>query len=133
MKTFEKGQRVVITNEAEDYEGVVLDFYCDYGEHRVDMQTDGGRRLSPNAEWDVKPVKGSRIEDLTLLAETLDKARLQANNINGADGDIYRTISESLYDVLEAIAGNEQVGYRIYSSILDGITVREALTLEEGI
>lgn len=73
-----------------------------------------------------------RREALIELAETLDKARLQANNINGADGDIYRTISGSLYDVLGAIAGDEQVGYRIYSYVLDGSTVREALTLEEG-
>jgi hypothetical protein len=133
MKTFEKGQRVTYTGYSETRQGAVVSHFCDHGDHFVGIRFDGGTSEREVSEDLVEPVKGDRIEDLTLLAETLNKARLQANNINGADGDIYRTISGSLDDVLGAIAGDEQVGYRIYSYVLDGSTVREALTLEEGI
>lgn len=66
-------------------------------------------------------------EALIELAETLDKARLQANNINGCDGDIYRSITQPLSDVLEIIAADAETGHDIYSALLDGNTVRQAI------
>jgi len=76
-------------------------------------------------------------EALIELAETLDKARLQANAIDElviqSQRGVYGTIALSLHDTLEEIigAGYEATRYahadRVYDSILDGNTVREAL------
>lgn len=133
MKVFEKGQRVVLTNEAEDYAGVVLDFYCDYGEHRVDVQTEGGRRLSPNAEWDVEPVKGDEVEDLTLLAEMLNKARLQAKpgGEHVARANLTRETEAVLYRTLMLLTDELLDVNTVFNAILAGTDVREALALAE--
>lgn len=129
---FKIGDKVKVITKKSRHEGktgVVESIYGDNSTCIVKLEKDNRSGGFFTSELELVDL---RREALIELAETLDKARLQANNINGADGDIYRTISGSLYDVLGAIAGDEQVGYRIYSYVLDGSTVREALTLEEG-
>lgn len=68
-------------------------------------------------------------EALIELAETLDKARLQANAIEAAASQlgVYGVVVEALTDTLELIVG-EQNSEAVYESIMaDGNTVREAL------
>jgi hypothetical protein len=76
-------------------------------------------------------------EALIELAETLDKARLQANAIDDlviqSQRGVYGTIALALHDTLEQIigAGKDDIfnasADRVYDSILDGNTVREAI------
>lgn len=78
-------------------------------------------------------------EALIELAETLDKARLQANAIHDAEVSsqrgIYGTVALALHRTLEEIMGAGKVATRnatadrVYDSLLDGNTVREALAL----
>jgi hypothetical protein len=83
----------------------------------------------------------AKCEALIELAETLDRARQQANAhpnyvIESGNG-VHGQISHSLHDVLEQIVGDEDGNGswgagRIYQSILDGNTVRQALDMWEG-
>lgn len=74
---------------------------------------------------------------LIILAEMLDKARIQANAIDEyaiqSQRGVYGTIALALHRTLEEIigAGKEDIrtvtANRVYDSILDGNTVRQAL------
>lgn len=67
-------------------------------------------------------------EALIKLAETLDSARKQANNLNGMDGTVYQSITTPLISVLDALVPFENVGYDAYEFLIeDGLSVREAL------
>lgn len=77
-------------------------------------------------------------EALIELAETLDKARLQANAIDeytiAAQGGVYGYIVLALTDTLEAIFDGQVDDENLfanltYNAILDGNTVREALAV----
>lgn len=70
----------------------------------------------------------SKREALIALAETLDSARKQANDINGADGTIYQNITTPLISVLDSLVPVDATGYDAYEFIIeDGLSVREAL------
>lgn len=69
-----------------------------------------------------------RREALIDLAETLNKARVQANAIEemAPQHGVYGDISQVMVEVLCTITGRGEVG-DIYDSLLDGNTMREAL------
>lgn len=77
------------------------------------------------------------MQALIILAEMLDKARRQANAIDDltiqSQRGVYGQIALALHSTLEQIigAGMEATRYatadRVYDSILDGNTVRQAL------
>jgi hypothetical protein len=69
-------------------------------------------------------------EGLIQLADTLDKARLQANAIEATapQRGVYGNISDTLVEVLCLLTGRFEVG-DIYDALMDGNTVREALTI----
>lgn len=67
-------------------------------------------------------------EALIVLAEALDSARKQANDINGCEGTIYQQITIPLIGVLDALVPVDAVGFDAYEFIIhDGLSVREAL------
>lgn len=75
-------------------------------------------------------------EALIQLAETLDKARIQANAIEAAASQrgVYGQIVLSLFDTLELIFVEQVDDHNLfanlaYNAILDGNTVREALAV----
>lgn len=77
-------------------------------------------------------------EALIELAETLDKARLQANAIpetadqNGTYGKIVQALTETLGSYFYASNTHYTMAYKAYESIaFDGNTVREALKAVE--
>ncbi|WNO25855.1 hypothetical protein SEA_ALTADENA_33 [Arthrobacter phage Altadena] len=61
------------------------------------------------------------------LAETLNRARLQANATSNTEMGIYAQISETLKDVLGLLVVSDVEA--TYQSILDGNTVVQALEL----
>jgi hypothetical protein len=71
-------------------------------------------------------------EALIELAETLDKARLQANAIVATQSQygVYGQISDALAETLILIEGGYET--EAYQYLLDGNTVREALAAVEG-
>lgn len=81
-------------------------------------------------------------EALIILAEMLDKARIQANAIDllviQSQRGVYGQIVLALHDVLEQIVGDTEDpsldADKVYVSIFaDGNTVRQALTWWEGL
>jgi hypothetical protein len=77
---------------------------------------------------------------LIILAEMLEKARIQANSIDNyvissGHGGVYGQVSQALKDTLEQIIGDDDLNApwtagKVYQSLLDGNTVRQALELE---
>lgn len=140
MKTFTKGQRVVVTSGGNTFEGVVVESYIDFivGDIQVQVLADGENRVRNYSDDAVEPVKGYMIEDATLLAETLDRARLMANASDeyaiASQRGVYGQIAQALQDTLEVIFVDQVEDHSLfaalaYSAILDGNTVREALAL----
>lgn len=77
-------------------------------------------------------------EQLIELAETLDKARIQANAIDvytiqsqmGVYGDIARALTDTLEVIFDGKVDDENLFANLaYNAILDGNTVREAIAL----
>lgn len=73
---------------------------------------------------------------LIILAEMLEKARQQANSVDNyvihSQQGVYGQISQALTDTLEQIIGDDDpnaswTAGKIYQSLLDGNTVRQAL------
>lgn len=131
--SFKEGDRVRIDEDSARSKagelGTVTHVY-DVNRTAYRVKLDSGNE-SGFFETELWPVDEKR-EALIELAETLDKARLQANAINGCDGDIYRTISESLYGVLGIIVGEESEGFDTYQNMVaSGLSVREALAQVE--
>jgi len=137
--SFKENDRVRITAKTHSKFGelgTVNHIYTDGG---CLVQLDTGNR-SAFFKDEVEIVDEKR-EALIELAETLDKARLQANAIDElviqSQRGVYGTIALSLHDTLEQIvgAGYDATRYahadRVYDSILDGNTVREALKAVE--
>ena len=106
-----------------------------YADHAYRVKLDSGNE-SGFFHKELELVDEKR-EALIELAETLDKARLQANAIDElviqSQRGVYGTIALALHDTLGEIVGH---GYdatryahsdRVYDSILDGNSVREAL------
>jgi hypothetical protein len=139
MKVFTKGQRVTYTMGGTEHRGSVTDHFCDHGDHFVGIRLDGQASGFPKeiSEDMVAPVTGDRTEELILLAETLDAARRQANAIGdsgvSSQSGVYGTIALALGYTLEHIiwTGKEATlratASRVYGSILEGKSVREAL------
>lgn len=134
--SFKKNDRVKVTAKSSFHEGEAGTVSYEYADnHTVLVRLDNGaisgffaselERLDPNSEA------------LIGLAETLDKARLQANAIDDltiqSQRGVYGQIALSLHYTLEQIigAGKDDIfnatADRVYDSILDGNTVREAL------
>lgn len=65
---------------------------------------------------------------LIILAEMLDKARLQANaiEVTASQSYVYGDIAETLKEVLTLITDGP-VSAQVYDALLDGNTVRQAL------
>jgi hypothetical protein len=78
---------------------------------------------------ELEPVDAKR-EGLIQLADTLDKARLQANaiEVTAPQHGVYGYISDTLVEVLCLLTGRFEVG-DIYDALMDGNTVREALAI----
>jgi hypothetical protein len=72
-------------------------------------------------------------EALIILAEMLDKARIQANaiEVTAPQAGVYGNISDTLVEVLCLLTERFEVG-DIYDSLLNGNTVREALAEVEA-
>ena len=72
-------------------------------------------------------------EALIILAEMLDKARIQANAIDAAapQSGVYGKIRVAFIDTLTLITEDYSVALDVYTSIMeDGNTVRQALEKE---
>lgn len=125
--SFKKDDRVKVTmdrNQFNGQQGTVTLVYCDGTAFAVQFD-DGG--VFGYFEGELELVDAKR-EALIELAETLDKARLQANNINGCEGTIYQQITIPLIGVLDALVPVDAVGFDAYEFIIeDGLSVREAL------
>lgn len=107
--------------------GVVNHVYEDGG---CLVQLDSGNRSA--FFEDELTILDPKREALIELAETLDKARLQANAIavTAPQGNVYGMAANALVSVLAYITDAYEA-QRIYERILDGNTVREALKAVE--
>lgn len=68
---------------------------------------------------------------LTILAEMLNKARIQANAIEmtAPQSGVYGDIVKALNDTLVILTDSPSLAAQVYASILDdGCTVQEAIT-----
>jgi hypothetical protein len=77
------------------------------------------------------------LQALIILAEMLDKARMQANSIADTESEqgVYGEVKRALTSTLEIICYNSghhpTLGYRVYESMsMNGDTVRQALEAE---
>ena len=70
---------------------------------------------------------------LIILAEMLDKARIQANaiEVTAPQDGVYGDVSKALQGTL-ALITDAYVASRVYDSILDGNSVKEALAAVTG-
>jgi len=141
MGNFKNGDKVrinAVNHSQHGVQGTVSRVFEDGETYLVDLETG---RTSGYFEKELELVDPER-EALIRLAETLDKARIQANAIDiyviqSQNGGVYGQISQALTDVLEQIVGDEdgngvwEAG-KVYQNLLDGNTVREALTWWEG-
>lgn len=135
FKTGDKVRVVVPAHSMNGEVGTVTRVYPDGQTFSVEF--DNGRE-SGFFLRELELVDAER-EALIELAETLDKARLQANAIDDlviqSQRGVYGTIALALHDTLEQIigAGKDDIfnatADRVYDSILEGNTVREALAL----
>jgi hypothetical protein len=151
---FKEGDTVKVITKNSQYEGKtgeVVGVYEDAQTYRVGLEWEAPKSsmfdkmgvLSGFFESELELVDEKR-EALIELAETLDKARLQANAIEETADQrgIYGGIAQMLFDALELIFvespfeggddGHNLIANRAYDSILDGNSVREALAVVEG-
>lgn len=133
MKVFEKGQRVTYTGLGAKRQGVVTNHFCDHGDHFVGVLLDGDDYDKEFSEEQVEPVKGDEVEDLTLLAEMLNKARLQAKpgGEHVARANLTRETEAVLYRTLMLLTDELLDVNTVFNAILAGTDVREALALAE--
>jgi hypothetical protein len=136
--SFKEGDIVTVTTKNSIHEGkngTVVGIYEDDQTYRVSIEQPAPKGsgfesmgvLSGFFESELALVDPKQ-EALIRLAETLDSARLQANNINGCEGTIYQQITIPLIGVLDALVPVDAVGYAAYEFIIeDGLSVREAL------
>lgn len=133
---FSKGDKVVITTKNTTHEGVQGVVESSYEDNTYIVELETGQRTG-FFERELALVDPER-EALIRLAETLDLARQQANAIDiyviQSQRGVYGQISQSLHDTLEQILDSEnedenntwEAG-KLYASLLDGNSVREAL------
>lgn len=69
---------------------------------------------------------------LIILAEMLDKARIQANAIKVAETGVYGSIAVALLDTL-ILLSDPRIAAIAYQNILDGCSVDEALDLARAV
>jgi hypothetical protein len=134
--SFNEGDSVKVTEQGHSMHGktgTVTLVYCDGQAFSVKFAEgrESGFFLSELELVDAKR------EALIELADTLDKARLQANAIDEyviqSQHGVYGTIAMALHDTLGEIVGHDYDATRyahsdrVYDSILDGNPVREAL------
>lgn len=126
--SFKENDRVQITADFGSTlgkTGTITKVYTESGGYLV--QIDEAGRVMGFFDSELVALDPKR-EALITLAETLDSARKQANNINGCDGTIYQSITTPLISVLDALVPVDAVGYDAYEFIVeDGLSVREAL------
>ncbi len=148
---FKQGDKVKIISKGSYYvgaTGTVVSEGVD-GAYRVQIEQPAPKYsgfdtmgiISGFFESEIELVDSER-EALIELAETLDKARKQANASGNyvieSQRGVYGQIALSLHDTLEEIvgAGKDAIfnasADRVYDSILDGNTVREALAAVKG-
>lgn len=129
--SFNVNDKVKVTANSISFDGmqgvVVLKFE-ETGGLIVQLENGQQKGFWPN---ELEPVDAKQ-EALIRLAETLDSARLQANNINGCEGTIYQQITIPLIGALDALVPVDAVGYDAYEFIIeDGLSVREAIAKVE--
>lgn len=134
--SFNEGDRVRIDEDSAHSKagelGTVTHVY-DANRTAYRVKLDSGNE-SGFFESELWPVDEKR-EALITLAETLDKARLQANAIDvytiqsqlGVYGDIVRSLTDTLEVIFEDRDDPNLFANLAYNSLLDGNTVREAL------
>ena len=140
MGNFNNGDKVrinAVNHPQHDVQGTVSRVFEDGETYLVDLETG---RTSGFFEKELELVDPER-EALIRLAETLDKARLQANASENyevaSQRGIYGTIVLALMRTVEELVGNTEyttqyaIANRVYDSILDGNSVREALAAVE--
>lgn len=130
--SFKKNDRVrvsAVTHSQLGQVGTVEHVYRDEVTFRVQMDNGNDHGFF---ESELELVDEKR-EVLIELAETLDKARLQADTVEetAPESGLYRDIEQVLVEVLCMATGRGEVG-DIYDSLMDGNTVREALAKVEG-
>lgn len=126
--SFKENDRVQVTAEvgtALGMTGMITKVYPDTCGFLVEF--DGTGRVMGFFESEITLLDPKR-EALITLAETLDSARKQANDINGCEGTIYQQITIPMIGVLDALVPVDVVGFDAYEFIIhDGLSVREAL------
>jgi len=127
---FNKGDKVRITPKYSKYEegvGEITHLFEDGASYM--LRLDGSGIVRSFFDYELEPFDAKR-EALIELAETLNKARVQANAIEttAPQWSIYGSIAQNLVEVLCLITGRFEVG-DIYDALIDGVTVREALAL----
>lgn len=135
--SFKENDRVKVLGGNERYVGALGTVVEVFGDGdalivKLDIDNRHGGFFASELEL-VDPKREALIE----LAETLNKARLQANAIDEyviqSQRGVYGTIALALHDTLEQIigAGRDDIfsatADRVYDSVLDGNTIREAL------
>jgi hypothetical protein len=136
MGNFKNGDKVrinAVNHSQHEVQGTVTQVFEDGETYLVDLETG---RTSGFFEKELVLVDPDR-EALIRLAETLNTARLQANAIENyevaSQRGIYGTIVLALGRTLEELVGNTEyttqyaISNRVYDSVLDGNSVREAL------
>lgn len=125
---FKEGNRVEVTADigaALGLTGTITKVYSGMDGYLI--QLDGTGRVMGFFTSELALLDQKR-EALIELAETLDSARKQANNINGCEGTIYQSITTPLISVLDSLVPVDATGYDAYEFLIeDGLSVREAL------
>ena len=139
---FKKGDKVRVTDQRSIHRGRTGTVETVYDSASCIVRLDGLQRSVGLYFSELEPVDPER-EALIELAETLDKARRQANASGNPEIEsqrgVYGTIAMALGRTLAELVGNtkDAVFYatsdRVYDAILDGSTVREALAAVLGV
>lgn len=133
---FKEGDKVKVTTKNSMHEGKtgkIVRVYEDNQSILVTLEQGNLAGMTTGFFASELELVDERREALIELAETLDKARLQANAIEATadQRNIYGSISVLLVETLCLMTGRYEVG-DIYDALLDGNTVREALKAVEA-
>lgn len=138
---FEKNDRVKVITKNSTYWGKVGTVVSVHEPDRTFIvRMDMNEHLSGFFVHELEPVDTKR-EALIELAETLDKARLQANAIKEfpieSQRGVYGQIAQSIQDTLEVLFMNQVADHSLYAArtytlMIDGSTVRQAIAEVEG-